>query len=149
MSQAFTSSKGRALPSCAHRVTRSAIQIFEAREVAGRQCAGDRQEGRDAYEFIEWLGVQEWANGKVAMSGASYLAATQWFAAAEQPLHLAAINPKEGMSDTYRALVMRGGMPDSGFAKQLRDFSFWGHGQKKDIIAEAEQYPLMNELREN
>lgn len=112
----------------------------------GDSVLWDRQEGRDAYDLIEWLGVQEWSNGKVAMSGTSYLAASQWFTAAEQPPHLAAINPWEGMSDTYRDLVMRGGMPDYGFAKQLRDFSFWGHGQKEDIIAEAEQYPLINDL---
>ena len=53
------------------------------------------------------------------------------------------------MSDTYRDLVLRGGMPDVGFARQLRDFSFWGHGQKEDILAEAERYPLMNELWKN
>ena len=118
-------------------------------ESEGDSVLWDRQEGRDAYDLIEWLGVQEWSNGRVAMSGTSYLAASQWFTAAEQPPHLAAINPWEGMSDTYRDLVMRGGMPDSGFAKQLRDFSFWGHGQKEDIIAEAERYPLINELWEN
>jgi uncharacterized protein len=118
-------------------------------ESEGDSVLWDRQEGRDAYDLIEWLGVQEWCNGKVAMSGTSYLAAAQWFAAAEQPPHLAAINPWEGVSDTYRDLVLRGGMPDSGFAKQLRDFSFWGHGRKEDIIAEADRYPLVNELWEN
>ncbi len=118
-------------------------------ESEGDSVLWDRQEGRDAYDLIEWLGVQEWCSGKVAMSGTSYLAASQWFTAAEQPPHLAAINPWEGISDTYRDLVMRGGMPDSGFAKQLRDYSFWGHGQKEDIIAEAGRYPLINELWEN
>ncbi len=118
-------------------------------ESQGDSVLWDRQEGRDAYDLIEWLGVQEWSNGRVAMSGTSYLAASQWFTAAEQPPHLAAINPWEGMSDTYRDLVMRGGMPDTGFAKQLRDFSFWGNGQKEDIIAEGERYPLINDFWEN
>ncbi len=54
------------------------------------------------------------------MSGTSYLAAAQWFAAAEQPPHLAAINPWEGVSDVYRDLIMRGGMPDLGFAEMLK-----------------------------
>ncbi|MTD54028.1 CocE/NonD family hydrolase [Amycolatopsis pithecellobii] len=118
-------------------------------ESGGDSVLWDRQEGRDAYDLIEWLGVQDWCSGKVAMSGTSYLAASQWFTAAEQPPHLAAINPWEGMSDTYRDLVLRGGIPDSGFARQLRDFSFWGHGRKEDIIAEADRYPLMNDLWEN
>jgi predicted acyl esterase len=115
----------------------------------GDSVLWDRQEGQDAYDLIEWLGVQEWCNGNVAMSGTSYLAASQWFTAAEQPPHLAAINPWEGMSDTYRDLVLRGGMPDIGFAQQLRDYSFWGNGLKEDILAEAELYPLINDLWKN
>ena len=112
----------------------------------GDSVLWDRQEGHDAYDLIEYLAMQDWCNGKVGMSGTSYLAATQWFTAAEQPPHLAAINPWEGMSDTYRDLVMRGGMPDSSFAAALRDNSFRGHGQQEDIIAEADKYPFMNRL---
>ena len=109
----------------------------------------DRQDGRDCYDLIEWLAEQEWCSGKVAMSGTSYLAASQWFTAAEQPPHLAAINPWEGVSDVYRDLVMRGGMPDTGFARQLQEGSFFGKGRKEDILAEVEQYPLVNDLWEN
>jgi predicted acyl esterase len=115
----------------------------------GDSVLWDRQEGRDGYDLIEWLGVQEWCNGKVAMSGTSYLAASQWFTAAEQPPHLAAINPWEGVSDTYRDLVMRGGIPDTGFAQMLQEGSFWGKNRKEDILAEAECYPTMNRLWEN
>ena len=115
----------------------------------GDSVLWDRQEGRDCYDLIEWLAEQAWCSGKVAMSGTSYLAVSQWFTAAEQPPHLAAINPWEGVSDVYRDMVMRGGMPDTGFARQLQDISFWGKGQKEDILTEAERYPLMNELWEN
>ena len=115
----------------------------------GDSVLWDRQEGRDGHDLIEWLGVQDWCNGKVAMSGTSYLAASQWFTAAEQPRHLAAINPWEGVSDTYRDLVMRGGMPDTGFAEMLRESSFWGRNRKEDIIAEALRFPTMNTLWEN
>lgn len=115
----------------------------------GDSVLWDRQEGRDCYDLIEWLAVQDWCTGKVAMSGTSYLAVAQWFAAAEQPPHLAAINPSEGVSDVYRDLVMRGGMPDTGFARQLRDNSYWGKGRKEDILAEAERYPLLNDLWRN
>ncbi|MEV7896897.1 CocE/NonD family hydrolase [Streptomyces cyaneofuscatus] len=115
----------------------------------GDSVVWDRQEGRDCYDLIEWLGVQDWCTGKVAMSGTSYLAVSQWFTAAEQPPHLAAINPWEGVSDVYRDLVMRGGIPDTGFAEQLQNNSYWGKGRREDILAEAERYPLMNELWEN
>ncbi len=83
------------------------------------------------------------------MSGTSYLAASQWFTAAEQPPHLAAINPWEGVSDVYRDLVMRGGMPDTGFAALLQHGSFFGKNQKEDILTEAERYPLMHDLWED
>jgi predicted acyl esterase len=53
------------------------------------------------------------------------------------------------VSDVYRDLVMRGGMPDIGFARQLQDGSFFGKNQKEDILAEVERYPLVNDLWEN
>ena len=115
----------------------------------GDSVLWDRQEGRDCYDLIEWLAERDWCTGKVGMSGTSYLAASQWFTAAEQPPHLVAINPWEGVSDVYRDLVMRGGMPDTGFARLLQDGSFFGKNQKEDIISEAERYPLMTELWAN
>jgi predicted acyl esterase len=115
----------------------------------GDSVLWDRQDGRDCYDLIEWLAEQQWCSGKVAMSGTSYLAVSQWFTAAEQPPHLAAINPWEGVSDVYRDLVMRGGMPDIGFARQLQDGSFYGKNRKEDILSEVEQYPLINDLWEN
>ena len=115
----------------------------------GDSVLWDRQDGRDCYDLIEWLAEQEWCTGKVAMSGTSYLAVSQWFTAAEQPPHLAAINPWEGVSDVYRDLVMRGGMPDIGFARQLQNGSFFGKNQKEDILSEVERYPLVNDLWEN
>jgi uncharacterized protein len=115
----------------------------------GDSVLWDRQEGRDCYDLIEWLADQEWCSGKVGMSGTSYLAVSQWFTAAEQPPHLAAINPSEGVSDVYRDLVMRGGMPDTGFTRQLQDGSFFGKSQKEDVLSEAERNPLMNALWEN
>jgi predicted acyl esterase len=108
-----------------------------------------RQEARDCHDLIEWLAVQNWCNGKVAMSGTSYLAISQWFTAAEQPPHLAAINPWEGLSDVYRDLVMRGGMPDIGFAERLQKNSYAGNNRREDILAESQRYPLMNDLWED
>ncbi|KQR38006.1 MULTISPECIES: CocE/NonD family hydrolase [Microbacterium] len=112
----------------------------------GDSVLWDRQDGRDAYDLIEWLAEQEWCSGKVGMTGTSYLAVSQWFTAAEQPPHLAAINPWEGVSDVYRDLVMRGGMPDTGFARQLQEGSFFGKNRKEDILAEVEEHPLFDGL---
>ncbi len=112
----------------------------------GDSVLWDRQEGRDCYDVVEWLAEQDWCTGKVGMSGTSYLAAAQWFTAAEQPPHLVAINPWEGVSDVYRDLVLRGGMPDTGFAQQLQDGSYFGRNGKEDILTEVEQHPLFDEL---
>ena len=103
------------------------------------------QEGEDYHDLIEWLGTQAWCNGKVGLTGNSYLAISQWFAAAEQPPHLAAIAPWEGMSDIYRDLLMRGGIPDMPFPRQLAT-SFIGRNLREDLEAEAQQHPLMDDF---
>lgn len=108
-----------------------------------------RQEGQDCHDLIEWLAERDWCTGKVAMSGTSYLAVAQWFTAAEQPPHLAAINPWEGFSDIYRDLVVRGGMPDIGFGERLQKQSYAGQNQREDILAEVEAHPLVDELWED
>lgn len=102
-----------------------------------------RREARDYYDLIEWLAEREWCSGKVGTTGNSYLAISQWFVAAEQPPHLAAIAPWEGMSDIYRDLVSRGGIPDFGFPHMLSR-SFIGKGLREDLAAEGEAHPLMD-----
>lgn len=103
------------------------------------------QEGRDGYDVIEWLANQSWSNGKVAMSGTSYLAFSQWYIAAEQPPHLAAINPTEGLSDGYRDIAMRGGIPDADFVNRLQSNHVnVADNKREDITEEMKQYPLAN-----
>ena len=104
-----------------------------------------QQDGQDCHDLIEWLAVQDWCTGKVAMAGNSYLTISQWFTAAEQPPHLTAIAPWEGMSDLYRDLIMRGGMPDLAFPAMWAH-SYVGKNKREDLVAEAERYPLVNDL---
>lgn len=77
------------------------------------------QEGRDICDLVEWLADQPWCTGKVGMAGNSWLAVCQWFAAAQQPAHLAAIAPWEGFCDVYRDVVAPGGIPDLGFIERI------------------------------
>jgi len=97
----------------------------------------------DSYDFIEWTARQTWCNGKVAMSGNSWLGITQWFAAAQNPPHLAAIAPWEGQIDIYRYDVLRGGIPDAGFCN-LNTSTQIGRNRVEDMPAMVEKYPLMN-----
>ena len=101
------------------------------------------QEGRDVYDLIEWLGVQPWCNGRVGMSGVSYLAIVQWRAAAEQPPHLAAINPWEGVSDRYREMAYHGGIPEDRFGPMWRNRRVpYSHQRVEDTIRMYAEHPL-------
>jgi predicted acyl esterase len=100
-------------------------------------------EGEGAYDVIEWAAAQPWCDGKVGMTGVSYLAIIQWFAASLRPPHLAAINPWEGWTDTYREAFAHGGIRETGWSPQ------WNHrlfskGRVEDIAAMLERHPLMN-----
>ncbi|MGH3642725.1 MAG: CocE/NonD family hydrolase, partial [Mycobacterium sp.] len=52
----------------------------------------------------------------------------------------------EGFSDVYRDLVMRGGMPDIGFAERLQNNSYAGNNRREDILAVVQRHPLMDDL---
>lgn len=73
----------------------------------------DEREAHDTVDVIAWAGTQPWCNGKVGMSGVSYLAVAQWWAASLRPPYLAAINPCEGLSDVYREFAFHGGIPSN------------------------------------
>jgi uncharacterized protein len=76
----------------------------------GRLCPFQPRETRDYYECIEWAAAQPWSNGKVGLSGISYLAMNQWYVASLQPPHLAAMIPWEGAADWYRDCTYHGGI---------------------------------------
>lgn len=101
------------------------------------------QDGIDGYDVIEWLAAQPWCNGRIGMSGNSWLTISQWFIAAEQPPHLTAIAPWEGWTDFFRCDVVRGGIPDIGF-NELMCKLFAGRGRVEDAPAMVRRYPLMN-----
>ena len=82
-------------------------------------------EARDIYDLIEWAGTQPWSNGKVGMNGVSYLAMSQYGAAALRPPHLAAICPWEGLTDLYRDFARPGGIREDGFIR------VWGAGVRR------------------
>lgn len=66
------------------------------------------QDGKDGYDLVEWLAVQDWCSGKIGFAGNSYLSISQWFIGAERPPHLAALAPWEGALDVYRHSIAPG-----------------------------------------
>jgi hypothetical protein len=65
---------------------------------------------KDGYDLIEWIAEQPWCNGNVGMVGMSAFAMSQYIIAAEQPPHLKAIFPFEGVTDYYRHFYYHGGV---------------------------------------
>ena len=107
------------------------------------------REARDCCDVIEWAGTQNWSNGKVGMTGVSYLAWTQWRVAEMNPPHLEAINPTEGVSDFYREAAFHGGIR-SEFVPTILDGSWsFSENHVEDIEAMMEEHQLFDEYWES
>jgi predicted acyl esterase len=102
-------------------------------------------EGDDYHDLIEWAAKQEWSTGNVGLSGVSYLALSQWRAAATRPPSLKAISPWEGFSDFYRDFARPGGVREDGFIR------VWAKGLAQagrpwtDVRAEQVARPLWDD----
>jgi uncharacterized protein len=59
------------------------------------------QEGPDGDDTINWIAAQPWSDGKVGMTGGSYLGIAQWRVALLNNPHLKAIFPVVSGSDDY------------------------------------------------
>lgn len=104
------------------------------------------EEAACGYDLVEWAAAQPWSNGRAGMTGVSYLASAQWSIAATNPPHLAAINPWEGWSDTYREVVRHGGIPETYFWPYIGQR--WGYGTNlvEDLAAETAEHPLLDDF---
>lgn len=99
-------------------------------------------EGEDCYDCIEWLAALPWTNGRVGMTGVSYLAAIQYLVASLKPPHLAAINPWEGFSDWYREFAYHGGIRETGFLPRGSDNLRFSLNRTEDTNANVQAHPL-------
>ncbi|MFE2527657.1 CocE/NonD family hydrolase [Streptomyces sp. NPDC059382] len=102
------------------------------------------QEGEDVHDLVEWAGAQPWSTGSVGMLGVSYLAVSQWRAAATRPPSLKAIAPWEGFTDAYRDLPRPGGVAEVGF------LTLWSLGlrrtrQQYSLKKESARHPVIDD----
>jgi putative CocE/NonD family hydrolase len=72
------------------------------------EMAPYNNEGQDGYDTIEWVVAQPWCNGRVGMTGGSYVGAVQWQAAVEHPPGLMAIAPQATWTSFYDNLYLGG-----------------------------------------
>jgi putative CocE/NonD family hydrolase len=105
-----------------------------------------QQESEDTYDVVEWAAGQPWSDGRVVMLGVSYLAMTQYGAAALQPSALRAIVPWEGWTDAYRDLVFPGGIREKGFTR------IWSLALRRttrlayDLLEMSDAHPLRDDF---
>ncbi|KAJ5390550.1 Peptidase S15/CocE/NonD C-terminal [Penicillium cataractarum] len=104
-----------------------------------------RDVGLDGYDIVEWLAVQDWSSGKVGMYGASAFAMVQWLVAAEQPPSLTAILPFDGMTDLYREMARKGGIPETQFMAVYPHLYNWGTSLVEDSGNAHFEHPFFDD----
>lgn len=107
------------------------------------------QEGQDGYDLVEWCAGQPWSNGRVGMSGVSYLASSQWGVAATRPPSLKAINPWEGASDQYRDRSMHGGIQETRFRTWWLETTSYSRTRVEDVVEMASRHPFFDRYWED
>lgn len=99
----------------------------------GMASITSKSQGADYREAIEWVGQQDWCTGSVGLLGVSYLAISQFLAAASPysgvgDSALKCIVPWEGLTDLYRDVACPGGVNGTGF------LNFWWHTEVKETL---------------
>lgn len=104
------------------------------------------QEAEDCADAIEWLGRLPWGNGRVGMTGVSYLAAIQYLVAPLKPGPLAALNPWEGFSDWYREFAYHGGILETNFLPRASDNIRFSLGRTENTWENVKAHPLIDDF---
>jgi uncharacterized protein len=60
------------------------------------------KDARDLDQIVEWAASRSWSNGRVGMTGHSYVGSTPSVAAAQRPTGLATIVPSAGLASMYQ-----------------------------------------------
>ncbi len=89
-------------------------------DVRGRGASGGVfdpfvHEEADGFDTVAWVADQPWCDGRVVMSGVSYVGATQWLAAVGAPPALAGIAPALSSDEFGEGWSFTAGVPEYGF----------------------------------
>ena len=90
-----------------------AVVMFDLRGTGRSQgCLNQLglKDARDLKQVVEWAASQSWSNGRVGMTGHSYVGSTPSVAAAQRPKGLATIVPSAGLASMYHH-QFQGGVP--------------------------------------
>ena len=88
--------------------------VVVAQDVRGRYASDGAfepmvHETSDGVDTFAWAASQPWSSGVVGTFGGSYLGATQWLPARENPPALKAMVPSVTFSDMYEGMAYQGG----------------------------------------
>ena len=106
------------------------------------------QEVQDGYDTVEWAARQPWSNGRVGTTGQSYLGATQYTLATNNPLppHLQAMAPVSASSDFHQSWVYHtGGAMEWGWMVPYAIFKGRNTLERQgraDLLAQMDEYVL-------
>ena len=76
-------------------------------------------EADDGFDTIAWVAAQPWCDGRVVMSGMSYVGVVQWLAASRRPPALVALTPTITTDSLAEGWSFRSGVLESGFLRTL------------------------------
>jgi putative CocE/NonD family hydrolase len=108
--------------------------VFIIQDVRGRYTSeGEwypfRHDSDDGYDAVEWAAALPYSNGKVGMTGGSYVGATQMLAAIAHPPHLAGICPVVTASNYHDGWTYQSGALeqwfDQNWTTQLATNTMW------------------------
>jgi putative CocE/NonD family hydrolase len=108
--------------------------IMIVQDVRGRYTSDGefytfRHEIADGYDAVEWAAALPYSNGKVGMTGGSYVGATQMLASIAHPPHLAGIMPTVTSSNYHANWTYHGGAFeqwfDQNWTTQLATNTMW------------------------
>ena len=85
------------------------IQDVRGRYKSGGEFYPFVNEADDGFDTVEWIARQPWSDGRVMMTGGSYLGIVQLQAALARPPHLVAIMPAVPSGGNRNRLVFHGG----------------------------------------
>jgi len=91
------------------------IQDVRGRGGSNGTFAPFTQERQDGHDSIDWISAQPWSDGRVVMTGPSYVGATQWLAAQTQPSALKAIAPLNSSDSFGNGFAFTNGVREHGF----------------------------------
>ena len=93
----------------------TAIQDVRGRFASEGEWYPFAEEAEDGFDTVEWLGVQEWSDGKVGTMGDSYAGSDQAALATLDPPHLATMIVAVGASNYFSSSMRQNGALEQRF----------------------------------